>query len=262
MYGSFGIYVDPWRISPGLASMSAELYALAIQCKPVVPSQPLGGLEEATFLDGQLSVLRLPLIHASDMTNSSIPPCFAPNDGGTEPFCVQETLPSLADLIPYTKLAFNARPSSFIKSELGEKAAPLPALQVTQMCPSRACAPLPTCVYRPISCIIRSSAPVARAFCTPDFGTVTWSAWGSRLLSEFGYGTIASTSLSVEDTRRMELLDNNPAGHNTVIVREAFQSQANGDDETEINFSQFNGTEQARERALRRVLSTWYLRPN
>ena len=38
----------------------------------------------------------------------------------------------------------------------------------------------------------------------------------------------------------MALLDNNPAGHNTVIVREAFQSSANGANETEINFSQFN----------------------
>ena len=50
-----------------------------------------------------------------------------------------------------------------------------------------------------------------------DFGTVTWSAWGARLLSEFGYGTIATTS-GGDDTRRMELLDNNPAGHSARAV--------------------------------------------
>jgi len=67
-----------------------------------------------------------------------------------------------------------------------------------------------------------------------DFGTFIWSAYGSRLISEFGYSTIA-TSISEEDMRRYEQHDNNPAGHNTLIIREAFQS---GSDT--INFSQLN----------------------
>ena len=188
MYGSYGVYVDPWRISPALAPMSGELAPLAAACTAADPAQPLGGATEALFLDGGFASLRLPLMGGGD--ESTLPPCFAPNDGGTEPFCIEAELPSLADLIPYSKLAIQARPSSFIKSEL-------------------------------------------------DFGTLTWSAWGARLLSEFGYGTIASFS-NGDDTRRQGFLDNNPAGHNTVIVREAFQSVANGNDEDEINFSQFN----------------------
>ena len=69
-----------------------------------------------------------------------------------------------------------------------------------------------------------------------DFGSVIWSAWGQRLLSDFGYGTIA-TAVGLWDTRRYEQIDNNPAGHNTVVVREAFVSGANSDT---INFSQLN----------------------
>ena len=52
-----------------------------------------------------------------------------------------------------------------------------------------------------------------------DFGTFVWSAWGARLLSDFGYGTIAAT-LGGSDYRRVEFIDNNPAGHNTVVVNE------------------------------------------
>lgn len=166
MYGSFGIYVDPWRITPALAPMSGELSTLAASCTLDDPGEPLGGATEFVFLNGQFASLRLPLMSSSNA--SSPPPCFEPNDEGTAPFCIQPTLPSLADEIPYSKLALNARPSSFIKSEL-------------------------------------------------DFGTVTWSAWGARLLSEFGYGTIATTS-GGDDTRRMELLDNNPAGHSARAV--------------------------------------------
>ena len=189
MYGSFGIYVDPWRISPVLATLSAELAALAANCTASAPAEPLGSATVAAFLDGGFAALRVPLM-AVGQDLSAPPPCFAPNDGRAEPFCIDRAMPSLADAIPYSLLAMNGRPSSFIKSEI-------------------------------------------------DFGTVTWSAWGSRLLSEFGYGTIATTQ-GGDDTRRMAWLDNSPAGHNTVIVREAFQSAAHGASEDEINFSQFN----------------------
>lgn len=66
-----------------------------------------------------------------------------------------------------------------------------------------------------------------------DFGTFTWSAWGVRLISEYGYGTIA-TAVGQWDSRRYQYIDNNPAGHNTVVIREAFK-----DGET-INFSQLH----------------------
>ena len=69
-----------------------------------------------------------------------------------------------------------------------------------------------------------------------DFGTVIWSAWGQRLLSEFGYGAMSHVS-DAGDYRRVEYLDNNPAGHNTVVVHEAFQTE----DEGVINFSQLIG---------------------
>ena len=189
MYGSFGIYVDPWRISPVLATLSAELAMLAANCTAAAPAEPLGSATVTAFLDGGFAALRVPLM-AARPNRSAPPPCFAPNGGRAEPFCIDRAMPSLADAIPYSLLALNGRPSSFIKSEI-------------------------------------------------DFGTVTWSAWGSRLLSEFGYGTIATTQ-GGDDTRRMAWLDNNPAGHNTLIVREAFQSAARGDSEDEINFSQFN----------------------
>ncbi|KAL1503504.1 hypothetical protein AB1Y20_011985 [Prymnesium parvum] len=67
-----------------------------------------------------------------------------------------------------------------------------------------------------------------------DFGTLVWSAWGSRLISDFGYGTIA-TAVGDWDTRRYEYIDNNPAGHSTVVVKEAFTSTG-----SRINFSQMN----------------------
>ena len=67
-----------------------------------------------------------------------------------------------------------------------------------------------------------------------DFATFIWSAWGTRLISEYGYGTIA-TAVGPWDTRRYEYIDNNPAGHNTLVVREAFK-----DAEEKINFSQLH----------------------
>ena len=91
--------------------------------------------------------------------------------------------PSLADNIPYSFLALQARPNSYSHSEV-------------------------------------------------DFGTFTWSAWGVRLISEYGYGTIA-TAVGQWDFRRYEYIDNNPAGHNTVVINEAFDGDT-------INFSQLH----------------------
>ena len=178
MYGSFGVYVDPWRIAPQLASLSTALAELSCQCTATSPSLPLGSYSATLFPQSGYASLRLPLLQSWNASGGA--PCFG------EDMCINTELPSRADFLPYSTLALQARPSSWIKSEV-------------------------------------------------DFGTVVWSTWGARLLSEFGYGTIATTS-NAWDTRRLAYLDNNPAGHNTVVVREAFQD----DDETEINFSQFS----------------------
>ena len=55
-----------------------------------------------------------------------------------------------------------------------------------------------------------------------DFGTMVWTAWGVRFMSEHGYGTIADNPMTgIGDTRRIGAADNNPAGHNTLIIRQA-----------------------------------------
>ena len=51
-----------------------------------------------------------------------------------------------------------------------------------------------------------------------DYGTLVWTAWGARLLSEHGYGTISS---GTADPGRALSVDNNPAGHNTLVIRQA-----------------------------------------
>ena len=53
-----------------------------------------------------------------------------------------------------------------------------------------------------------------------DFATFKWSASGVTLLGELGYGTFA-TATNLWDLRRYVGVDNNPAGHNTVVIHEA-----------------------------------------
>ena len=67
-----------------------------------------------------------------------------------------------------------------------------------------------------------------------DFATFKWSAWGAQLISELGHGTIASCD-SRYDARRLAFPDNNPVGHNTLVIREAFAENSD-----EINFSQLS----------------------
>ena len=67
------------------------------------------------------------------------------------------------------------------------------------------------------------------------FCTCFWNAL--RLLSEHGYGTIGS-SIATYDTRRMGSVDNNPAGHNTVIIKQASSGTVGESDEG--SFAQFN----------------------
>lgn len=66
-----------------------------------------------------------------------------------------------------------------------------------------------------------------------DFGTFKWTAFGSSLVTEFGYGTIA-TAVNQFDSRRLVNPDNNPSGHNTLVIREALLSANSA-----VDFSQF-----------------------
>ena len=199
IYGSGGIYEDPWQLVPELFEL--ELGKRAKNCSLTsARSQPLGGAVTELFQAGHYAAMRLPLLPASD--GASPPPCFG---SGSSERCIDATKPSIFDNVPYTSLALQARPNSWAHSEV-------------------------------------------------DFGTIVWSAWGSRLLSDFGYGTIA-TSVGQWDTRRYSAIDNNPAGHNTVLIREAFGDGEGGacapaggggvckGNTSDINFSQMNQEE-------------------
>lgn len=67
-----------------------------------------------------------------------------------------------------------------------------------------------------------------------DFGTVVWIAYGNRLLKDFGYGTISSLQYQINPDYLT--FDNNPVGHNTLVIPEALE---NGDPST--NTSQIDG---------------------
>ena len=100
MYGSYGVYVDPWRVAPQMASLSTELATLAASCTATSPSLPLGGAATRLFPISGYVALRLPLMPS---WNSSIsPPCFGE---GAAQMCIDPELPSLADVIPYSTLA-------------------------------------------------------------------------------------------------------------------------------------------------------------
>ena len=184
MYGSGGVYDGPWSMEPEILELG--LGTLVRSCAwAATPAQPLGGRTVHIFPHGGFGSMRLPLLPSHDTDGSAkAAPCFG---SGSSERCVNASLPSLFDNVPYAYLALQARPNSFAHSEV-------------------------------------------------DFGSVVWSAWGARLLSDFGYGTIA-TAVGEWDMRRYAEIDNNPAGHNTVVVREAFASGANSE---KINFSQMN----------------------
>eukprot|EP00451_Oxyrrhis_marina_P025014 CAMPEP_0204351042 /NCGR_PEP_ID=MMETSP0469-20131031/30800_1 /ASSEMBLY_ACC=CAM_ASM_000384 /TAXON_ID=2969 /ORGANISM="Oxyrrhis marina" /LENGTH=577 /DNA_ID=CAMNT_0051337505 /DNA_START=33 /DNA_END=1763 /DNA_ORIENTATION=+ len=65
-----------------------------------------------------------------------------------------------------------------------------------------------------------------------DFATFKWTAFGVQMISEHGYGTI-STGVGEWDFRRFTEIDNNAAGHNTLVINEAFVDD-------KINFSQLH----------------------
>lgn len=80
-----------------------------------------------------------------------------------------------------------------------------------------------------------------------DFGALVWSAYGNRLLYDFGYGDIAKTAQGrpylINDDNGTLLYDNLALGANTLVVEDATQSGYSGgkyDDDT-INSSQIYG---------------------
>ena len=172
-YGSGGFYSNPWRKHGAILQFDAISGG---RDPPLHVAQPLGPSVLDIFPLGGYARYLIPLLDTSEAT----PICFSGDED-----CIDASLPSLWDNIPYVSMSVQARDNSFSHSEV-------------------------------------------------DFGTFIWSAWGTRLISEFGYGTI-STSVSQWDMRRYNQIDNNPAGHNTVIIREAFQP---GSDT--VNFSQLN----------------------
>ncbi len=76
-----------------------------------------------------------------------------------------------------------------------------------------------------------SAIPNARPHTELDFGAVVWSAHGNRLLSDFGYGDLGQDRY---DFARFP--DQNPTGHNTLVIEGARR-----DDEPGTNTSQIDG---------------------
>ena len=66
-----------------------------------------------------------------------------------------------------------------------------------------------------------------------DFGTLIWSAYGNRLLLDSGYGDLANDRYVTEPDGPP---DQNPTGHNTLVVPEALR-----DEDPSTNTSQIDG---------------------
>ena len=79
-----------------------------------------------------------------------------------------------------------------------------------------------------------SAIPNTQSHTELDFGTVVWLAYGNRLLVDFGYGTIGNKQY--QTLPDYDTFDNNPTGHNTLVIPEAYE---NGDLST--NTSQIDG---------------------
>jgi hypothetical protein len=63
-----------------------------------------------------------------------------------------------------------------------------------------------------------SAVPNARPHTELDFGTLVWTAYGSRLLADLSYGTIGGDRYWTEPDY---VPDNNPTGHTTLVIPEA-----------------------------------------
>ena len=67
-----------------------------------------------------------------------------------------------------------------------------------------------------------------------DFGSLIWAAYGHRLLTDMGYGSLGKRYLTEPDYAP----DNNPTGHNTLVIAEANHPTV---DSHTTNTSQLNG---------------------
>jgi hypothetical protein len=140
---------------------------------------------------------------------------------------------SVLDVFPLGGYAFFREPLAQAKSSaLGQSGLCFSRNTSKEMCIDAALPSLSDNI--PYSSVALQARPNTFGHTEVDFGHFIWNAWGSRLISEFGYGTI-STSVTEFDMRRYAYLDNNPAGHNTLVIREAFQPGS-----SDINFSQLN----------------------
>lgn len=69
-----------------------------------------------------------------------------------------------------------------------------------------------------------SSVPNSYAHMEADFGSIIWSAFGSRLIADIGYGSQAKDIYATQfDTNGViyEMIDNGPLGHATLSIPEA-----------------------------------------
>ena len=80
-----------------------------------------------------------------------------------------------------------------------------------------------------------SAIPNRYAHTELDFGSVIWAAYGHRLLTDMGYGTLTSNRYYTEPDYAP---DNNPTGHNTLVVSDARHPTRKTDT---TNTSQLNG---------------------
>jgi hypothetical protein len=86
-----------------------------------------------------------------------------------------------------------------------------------------------------------SSVPNTYAHMESDFGTLIWSAFGSRLIADIGYGTQAKDIYSLQQKQggvTYDAIDNGAVGHSTLYVPEATFVGGNG---LENNTSQIKG---------------------
>jgi|GEM_PF-1355515 len=79
-----------------------------------------------------------------------------------------------------------------------------------------------------------SAIPNSTSHTELDFATMVWIAYGNRLLVDFGYGSIGNDRY--ESYPDYQTFDNNPMGHNTLVIPEAY----NGTD-LSTNTSQIDG---------------------
>ena len=79
-----------------------------------------------------------------------------------------------------------------------------------------------------------SAIPNSSSHTEMDFATMVWIAYGNRLLVDYGYGSIGSNRY--ETYPDYQTFDNNPTGHNTLVIPETYQGT-----DLSTNTSQIDG---------------------